>query len=204
VNLGSLTNFVVVAGAGLSNVNAPGTTVLNGNVALYPTATITGNPTINGTLYVAPSTVAKQAEADLVIAYGDAVGLPAGTNEADLSSMTLAPGVYTSASTMMIAVNGSLTLDAQGNANAFWVFQVGTALTVGTGATVVLENGAKAANVFWAVGSSTTIGAGATFVGTVMSLQANTLDTGATVVGRIFCENAAITLQDNTITLPTP
>jgi hypothetical protein len=130
VNLRSLSTFVAVAGAGLTNSNTGGVTVLGGDVGLYPTATCTsdgaacnppGNaPKITGTLYAAdPGGVAAAAKADLLQAYNDAAGRPQGIIVTDLSGLTLTPGVYSSpASTMMIGVNGTLVLDAQGNSNA--------------------------------------------------------------------------------------
>jgi hypothetical protein len=213
VNLRSLATFVAVAGAGLTNSNSGGMTTLNGNVGLYPTATCLGdgspctttNPTITGTLYAADTGgTAAQAKTDLDLAYVDATSLPPGTVEADLAGQILAPGVYTSGSTMTIAAGGTLTLDARGDANAWWVFQVGSALTVNNSAQVLLTNGAKAANVFWAVGSSATIGTGAEFKGTVITLASNSLGTGSMVVGRMLCRDGQISLLANTVTLPTP
>ena len=215
VNLRSLSTFVAVAGAGLTNSNSAGVTVLGGDVGLSPTATCVsdgspcnpaaGAPKITGTLYAAdPAGVAAAAKADLVLAYNDATGRPPGTVEADLSGMVLAPGVYTSGSTMMIATNGTLVLDGQGDSNAVWIFQIGSALTVGTGAKVFLVNGAKAANVFWAIGSSSTLNGGVNFKGTILAQSSNSVGTGSAVEGRLLCTTGQITLLSDTITLPTP
>jgi hypothetical protein len=215
INLRSLATFVAVAGAGLTNSNSAGVTVLGGDVGLSPTATClsdglpcnppAGAPTITGTLYAAdPGGIAAQAKADLVLAYVEATGKPPGTLEADLSGLILVPGTYTSASTMMIAVNGTLTLDGGGDSNASWIFQIGSALTVNNGAQVLLINGAKAANVFWAIGSSSTLGSGVHFKGTVLAQSSNSVGTGSTVEGRLLCTTGQITLLSNTITLPAP
>jgi Ice-binding-like/Bacterial Ig-like domain len=212
VPLRSLSTFVAVAGAGLTNAGA---TILGGDVGLYPTATCTsdgapcnppGNaPKITGTLYAAdPAGVASKAKADLLQAYSDAAGRPAGTPEADLSGLTLTPGVYTSGSTMILGTNATLILDAQGDANAVWIFQLGSALTVNAGAKVLLVNGAKAGNVTWAIGSSSTLGANVTFKGSILAQTANTVGTSTTVEGRLLCTSASITLLANTITLPAP
>jgi Ice-binding-like/Bacterial Ig-like domain len=211
VPLRTLSTFVVVAGAGLTNAGA---TVLGGDVGLYPTATCTSNggacnppgnsPKITGTLYAAdPAGVASQAKADLLNAYSDASGRPAGTPASALSG-TLTPGVYTSATTMTIAASSTLILDAQGNANAVWIFQLGTALTVSDGAKVSLVNGAKAANVYWAIGTSSALGSNVSFKGSVLAQTANTVASGTTVEGRLLCTSASITLVANTITLPAP
>ena len=213
VNLRSLSTFVAVAGAGLTNSNSAGTTTLNGDVGLNPTATCLGDgiacgaldPKINGTLYANdPAGIAAQAKADLLLAYGDATGRPSGTLEADLSGLTLAPGVYTSGSTMSIAVSGVLTLDAMGDANAVWIFQIGSALTVNNSAQVLLINGAKAANVFWAVGSSSTLGTSVSFKGTILAQASNSLGTLSVVEGRVLCSTGQVTFLSNTVTVPAP
>jgi len=213
VNLRSLSTFVAVAGGGLTNSNSGGVTTLNGNVGLSPTATCLGDgiacgaidPTINGTLYANdPAGIAAQAKADLLLAYTDATGRPPGTVEADLSGMTLGAGVYTSGSVMSIAVSGVLTLDAKGDANAVWIFQVGSALTINNNAQVLLINGAKAANVFWAVGSSSTLGTGVSFKGNILAQSSNSLGTLSVVEGRMLCSTGQITLLSNTVTAPAP
>jgi hypothetical protein len=213
VNLRSLSTFVAVAGAGLTNSNSGGTTTLNGDVGLNPTATCLGDgiacaaldPKINGTLYANdPAGIAAQAKADLLLAYSDATGRPPGTLETDLSGMVLAPGVYTSGSTMTIAVSGVLTLDAQGDANAVWIFQVGSALTVNNSAQVLLINGAKASNVFWAIGSSSTLGTSVSFKGSILAQSSNSLGTLSVVEGRVLCSTGQVTLLSNTITVPAP
>jgi hypothetical protein len=213
VNLRSLSTFAAVAGAGLTNSNSGGTTTLNGDVGLNPTATCLGDgvvcgaldPIINGTLYANdPGGIAAQAKADLLLAYTDATGRPSGKLEADLSGLTLAPGVYTSSSTMNIAVSGVLTLDAMGDANAVWIFQVGSALTVNNSAQVLLINGAKAANVFWAIGSSSTLGTNVSFKGSILAQSSNSLGTLSVVEGRLLCSTGQITLLSNTVTVPAP
>jgi hypothetical protein len=213
INLRSLSTFAAVAGAGLTNSNSGGQTTLNGDVGLSPTATCLGDgspcsaldPKINGTLYANdPAGIAAKAKADLVSAYNDAAGRPPGTVENDLSGMILAPGVYTSGSTMSIAVSGVLTLDAKGDANAVWIFQVGSSLTVNNSAQVLLINGAKAANVFWAVAASSMIGSNASFKGSVLAVTSNSVGTLSVVEGRLLCETGQITLLSNTVTVPAP
>jgi len=148
--------------------------------------------------------IAAKAKADLVSAYNDGAGRPPGTVENDLSGMTLPPGVYTSGSTMSIAVSGVLTLDAKGDANAVWIFQVGSSLTVNNSAQVLLINGAKAANVFWAVAASSTIGTNASFKGSVLAVASNSVGTLSVVEGRLLSETGQVTLLSNTVTVPAP
>jgi len=213
VNLRSLGTFVAVAGAGLTNSNSSGTTTLNGDVGLSPTATCLGdgspctilNPVINGTLYANdPAGVAAQAKVDLTAAYVDAMGRPPGTTVNDITGMILPPGVYTSASTMSVAVGGTVTLDGGGDANAVWIFQIGSSLTVNNSAMVRLINGAKAKNIFWAIFASSTLGSNVSFQGSVLAGASNSVGTDSTVVGRLLCTTGQITLLSNTITLPAP
>ena len=108
-------------------------------------------------------------------------------------------------------ITGDLTLDAQGNPNAVFIFQ--SSSTVGTAAgaaspgvhtRILLINGAKASNVFWQVGTSATLGTTTIFKGTIMADQAITLQTGATLDGRALARIAAVTLDSNIVTIPAP
>ena len=213
VNLRTLSTFAAVAGAGLTNSNSGGQTTINGDVGLYPTATCLGDgspctrmdPIINGTLYAAdPQGLAKQAKDDLTQAYNDGAGRPPGVIKADLAGLTLAPGVYTSLSSMSIAVGGHLTLDAQGDSNAVWIFQVGSSLTVNNNAQVILVNGAKANNIFWAIFASSTLGTNVSFKGNILAGSSNSLGPGTVVEGRMLCRTGQITLLSNTVTVPLP
>jgi hypothetical protein len=211
VDLGTLSTFVAVAGAGLTNSNSSGITTLNGDVGLSPTGVCLGdgspctatNPVINGTLYANdPEGVAAQAKVDLTAAYLDAMSRPVGTTVNDISGMTLPPGVYTSDSTMSIAVGGTLILDGQGDANAVWIFQIGSSLTVNNDAQVLLINGARARNVFWAIFASSTLGSNVSFQGSILAGASNSVGTDSVVVGRLLCTTGVITLLSNTITVP--
>ncbi len=177
-----------------------GTCMSDGSICNLPA----GAPKITGNLYANdPAGKASVAKADLVSAYNDAQGRPSdATIVSNLDGQILAPGVYTSGSTMDLAVNGTLTLDAKGDQNAVWIFQLGSALTANNGSKVLLINGAKAANVFWAIGSSSTIGTNVDFKGTVLAVASNSVGTGSTVEGRLVCTTGAITLLSNVITLP--
>jgi hypothetical protein len=98
-----------------------------------------------------------------------------------------------------------LTLDAGGDANAVWIFQMpSSTLTVGNARKVIPAGGAKASNIFWAVGSSATIGTTAAFKGNILAQIAITLSTGATLEGRALTQTAAVTLDSNVVTVPGP
>jgi hypothetical protein len=97
---------------------------------------------------------------------------------------------------------GNVTLDAQGDANAVFIFQVGSTLTTIGSTQVILAGNAQAKNVFWQTGSSATLGTNSVFQGSIMSLQSITLKTGATLIGRALARNGAITLDSNIVTAP--
>ena len=152
VGLGTADSFVVLAGTGVTNT---GPTTLNGDIGTFPTTTITdlGTITINGTNHAGDG-VTQGAKTDLTTAYDAAAGQgPTNPIAAALDGQTLVPGVYNSASQILLN-GGAVTLDAGGNAAAVWVFQAGSDLIVGNGSVVNLTNGAQACNVFWQVGSS--------------------------------------------------
>jgi Ice-binding-like len=109
------------------------------------------------------------------------------------------PGVRTASSSLLLS-SGSVTLDAQGNPNAVFIFQIGTTLITGSNTSVNLINGAQACNLFWQVGSSATLGTGTSFVGTIMAAATITANTAATIHGRLLASTGAVNLDTNTIT----
>jgi len=201
VNLGTADSFAVLAGSTVTNT---GSSVIKGDLGVSPGSAVTGFPpgqVSNGTIH-AGDAVAAQAQNDLTTAYNDAAGRSStGAISADLAGRTLTSGVYSSSSSM--ALTGDLTLDGQGNADAVFIFQAGSTLTVGSGSRVLLINGAQACNVFWQVGSSATIGTNASFVGNILALTSITLATGAKLKGRALARNGAVTLDTNNVTKST-
>jgi hypothetical protein len=190
---------VVLAGTG---VTATGPNTLNGDLGTFPTTSITGagGITVNGTNHAGDG-VTQGAKSDLSAAYGVAAGeSPTSPITADLAGQTLTTGVYNSAS--QISLTGALTLDAAGDPNALFVFQAGSDLIVGSGASVVLTNGAQACNVFWQVGSSASLDTGVSFKGSILALSSITLKTGTTVEGRALARNGTVTLDTNTLSAP--
>ncbi len=225
VNLGSVARFGIIAGVGVSN-NAGPSQINDLDVGIYPGArssitgffVVDGGPGLinNGAFYAAddiapPGTNAmlNQAQLDLVVAYNQAAGAttPApNVAPADLGGQTLAPGIWTSASTMLLQ-NGNLTLDAQGDANAVWIFQIGSAFTsIGSGpfpsasgGNVILAGGAQAKNVFWQVGSSAIIGDFTSFKGNVLAFSSITMNSGAVAEGRMLARNGAVVMTSTNI-----
>ncbi|MFE2097068.1 ice-binding family protein [Streptomyces sp. NPDC059468] len=155
---------------------------------------------VNGAQHSA-DTEAQDAQTDLIAAYDDAAGQASnGALPPDAGGITLPPGVYTSSSTL--GLTGTLTLDAKGDPNAVWVFQIGSGLTTQSGSSVSLINGASPCNVFWQVGSSATLGTSTAFVGNILAMTSITATTSATIEGRALARNGAVTLDTNTITRP--
>ena len=201
VALGSAAGFAVLAGATVTNT---GSSTVTGDVGVSPGTAVTGFPpgTVNGAIHAA-DTAAAAGIADLTTAYNDAAGrtLCPVTVAGNLGGQTLGPGLYKSTSGLEIT-SGDLTLDARGNGNAVFIFQMASTLDTTAGRQVILSGGARASNVFWQVGTSATIGTNSTFVGTIMADQSVTLITGAALDGRALARIGAVTLDASTVTKP--
>ena len=198
VGLGTAGNFAVLAGETITNT---GPTTITGDVGLHPGSSVTGfdSVTLIGALHVA-NAVAQQAKVDLVTAYDQAAGSgPATTVATELGGQTLTAGAYNSASGTF-EITGTLTLDAEGDPNAVFVFQMASTLVTASASVVNVINGANACNVFWQVGSSATLGTGTVFRGNILALTSIALTTGASIEGRALARNGQVTMDTNTIT----
>jgi type VI secretion system secreted protein VgrG len=143
--------------------------------------------------------LALAAQNDITTAYNALAGQPCDVNLTgqDLGGMTLIPAAYCFSSSAQLT--GTLTLDAQGNPGAVWVFQIGSTLTTASGSSVVIINGGQNCAAFWQVGSSATLGTTTAFTGNVLALASITLNTGATSDGALFARTAAVTLDTNVV-----
>src|SRR6185436_8636973 len=152
---------------------------LVGDMGVSPGTAVTGFPraSLSGATHAGDATSAA-AMAALNLAYDDAAGrtLAPVTVAGNLGGLTLPPGLYKSTSSLAIS-SGDLTLDAGGNANAVFIFQMASTLTVTSGRAVILTGGAKSTNVFWQVGSSATLGTTSVFKGTIIANQSISLNT---------------------------
>jgi hypothetical protein len=207
VALGSAGVNGIMATSAITNTGAA--TIINGNVCLEPGTSNGLLPIqVNGAIHI-NDTVSHQAAIDLLVAYNFAKTLPPGTTVtggADLGGvypLGVPPGTYTSGSTILVST--PVILDAGGNANAVWVFQIGSSLT--STANVTLANGAQAKNVFWVPTQDATIGVGSTFCGTIVAGRDATAKTGAVINGRILAgaiTAGTIALDTNTVNVPAP
>jgi Ice-binding-like len=197
VNLATASPFVVLGGAAVTN---KGPSVLKGALGVSPGTSLTG--------FALPATVigathendaaASQAQADLTTAFGVAGGqeVPPGNELTgiDLGGLTLTPGAYNYSSSAQLT--GQLTLNAQGNPNAEFVFIVGSTLTTASASSVNLINGASPCNVYWRIGSSATFGTGTQFQGNVMALEDISVNDAVHVDGRLLAAGAVTLIND--------
>lgn len=199
--LGTATSFAVLAGSTVTNT---GLTVITGDVGVSPGTAVTGmtgppDGTVHGTTHTGTDALAVSAKTDLTTAYGVAAASPCNFNETgkNLGGQILNPGTY--CQTTAPTLTGTLVLSG----NGVFIFQIGSTLVTGPGATVTLVDGAQPCNVFWQVGSSATLDTTTTFVGTIMAYQDITLNDGASIQGRALTQIGEVTLIHNLITAPT-
>jgi hypothetical protein len=196
VGLGTSGSFAVLAASAVTNT---GSSTINGELGVSPGTAVTGFPpgTAHGATHAADA-VAAQAQSDLTVAYNDAASrTPAVTVAGDLGGLTLTPGVYKSGSSL--GLTGELTLDAQGNSDAVFVFQAGSTLTTASGSSITLINGAQACNVYWQIGSSATLGTSSVFAGNILAHTSISMNNAVTVNGRALARVGAVTLINDTI-----
>ena len=199
VGLGTARSFAVLAGTTVTNT---GPSTISGDLGVSPGSAVVGFPpgTVSNGVIHAADAVALQAQADVTTAYNDAAGrATTATVTADLGGQTLVAGVYTGGA---LGLTGALTLDAQGDPNAVFVFQAASTLITESTSSVNLINGANPCNVYWQVGSSATLKTNSVFVGTILALTSVAANTGATVQGRLLARNGEVTLDNNVITVP--
>src|SRR5659263_780041 len=198
VNLGTTSSCAVLAGSTITNT---GPTTITGDVGLSPGSAFTGQAsvTLHGAVHVADA-VAVQAKKDLVTAYNDAAGrTPVATIATELGGHTLIPVSYDSASGTF-EITGTLTLDAQGNPDGVFIFQMESTLVTAPFSNIVLLNGARFCRIFWQVGSSATLGTSSHFEGHILAMASITANTGATIHGQLLARTGAVSLHANTIT----
>jgi len=200
VDLATAGPFVALGGQTVTNT---GPSVLNGDLGVAPGTSLVGfgSPAVvNGATH-ANDAVANQAQDDLTAAYlvAEAEPVPPGNDltGTNLGNRTLFAGAYGYSSSAQLT--DTLTLDAQGDPDAQFVFEIGSTLTTASASRVELINGASPCNVYWQIGSSATIGSTTAFQGNVMALTDISLNDGASVIGRVLARNGEVTMINNVL-----
>jgi type VI secretion system secreted protein VgrG len=205
--LQSAESFTVLGASAVTNTGA---TTIAGDLGVYPGNSISGIGTITllGALH-AGDAVSQLAHADTTTAYNGLANMSSDFNLTgqDLGGLTLTSGVYTFNSTAQLT--GTLTLDAQGMNNAYWVFQIGSSLTTASASVVQVinagSNGGTDNGLFWQIGSSATLGTTTAFEGNILALASITLNTSATIHnGRALALTGAVTMDNNTLSKFSP
>ena len=198
--LGSAASFAVLGGQSVTNTGA---TTVFGNVGVSPGSSITGFPPgiVAGGAIHQTDALALQAQSDVTTAYNALAAQPCigDLTGQDLGGLTLTEGAYCFSSSAQLT--GPLVLDAQGNAAAVFVFQIGSTLTTASASSVNVINGGTDCNVYWQVGSSATLGTGTQFVGNILALASISMTTGADLHGRALARNGSVTLDTNDISI---
>jgi hypothetical protein len=216
VSLGASGNYVILAKTAINNIP---TSAITGDLGLSPAATsfITGfaltdatgfatSPQVTGKVYAADmasptSTNLTVAVENMITAYNDAAGRPTpdfselGTG--NIGGQTLAAGLYKWTST--VTVPSDVTIS--GGADDVWIFQISGDLTMSAAKNITLTGGAQAKNIFWQVAGEVVIGTNSHFEGVIMSMTGITLQTGASVNGRLLAQTAVI-LDGNAVVKP--
>nr|AGC91916.1 ice-binding protein isoform 3 [Chlamydomonas raudensis] len=209
VFLGTASTYAVLAGAGVTSSSTTGApTTVNGDLGTFPTASVTGftagvaASVVTGTIHIADA-AAGIAIGDLTIAYNDAAGrtLCPVSVIGNIGGTTIYPGLYKSTSGLEIT-GSDLTLDALGDEDAVFIFQMAQTFSITNGLKVILAGGAQAKNIFWQVGTSANLEGNTVMEGTLMADQSITSQTGATVNGRVLARIASVTMISATFSLP--
>lgn len=221
VDLGTAANYAVLAKTAITTTT--GTSIV-GDLGISPAALsdMTGfgetmdsslqfatSPMVTGKIYAASMGGATAANlttavSDMEAAYTDAAtrSNPDHTNlgSGNLNSTTqfLTPGLYKWASN--VTITDSVTIDAEGDSNAVWIFQIDNRLTLTNGSEILLTGGANPANIFWQTAEGATLGTDSYFAGTILTMTDVAAQTGAAMNARLLAQTA-VTLQSNDITI---
>jgi ice-binding like protein len=201
-SLGAASSFALL---GSSTVTCANSSAITGDVGVSPGIAITGfdeSCTLSAGLH-AVDALATRAHEDLAIAFDDLASRSCDENLTgqELGGQTLPPGVYCFDTTA--GITGELTLDGGGDPDAAWIFQVGSALITASGSSIAMAGGGSPCNVFWKVGTSATLGTSSAFTGNILASASITLTSASSLNGRALALNAAVTSDNNAVSLGT-
>jgi Ice-binding-like/Bacterial Ig-like domain len=191
VNLGHAAGYAIISGASVANLDD---TTVRGDIGApaqpsgFPPGVIVGN------MQIGPADAAGYT--DMQAAYTEMQARTGGTPLPALPGAALTPGLYNAAAAVAIPASAVVTLNAGGDPNAVFVFQVGGAMSLAAGAQIKLTGGAQASNVFWAVNGAFSVAANAQFAGTAVATTTGTIGAGALVNGRVLA-GTAVTMDDD-------
>ncbi len=196
IELGAASPYSVLTGA---NIVGTGTSTLSGELGVTPGTSVTGFPPGTSAAEHLGDAAAEAAAVDANAAFADGSSRVQHTEFVDPSNQTFHIGVHHVSAAVVLT--GTITLDAEGDPDAIFIFQIDGALTTAAGSAVILDNGAQASNVFWIVQAAVGTGANSSFAGTIITQQAVTLGNLATLDGRVLA-GGTVTLANNTIVGP--
>jgi hypothetical protein len=210
--MGKVEEFTILAGAAVRNV---GETVVTGEVGVSPGAGVVGFPPgkVSGKIHPA-NDVAEQAQKDAAKVYAELAQQECNVNLAgqDLGGLTLTPGVYCFPGAAQLT--GELVLDAQGDRNAVFVFQVGTTLTTAARSLVRIKDDGREdddgkgrpaderqrkrgtlCHVYWQVGNAVTLGRESFFLGNLFAIGTIDMANRVEFVGRALSRTGQVLLD---------
>ena len=194
--LGAAAPFTVLGGSTVTNT---GPTAVYGDIGVAPGVAITGLDAMTLHGAASPSDAAAAMAHASAVAAGDYLSSLMFTQDLtgqDLGGMTLLAGIYRLSSSAQLT--GTLFLDAQHDADALFVFQIGTSLTTAADSAVTVINGSADTGVFFDVGTSAVLGTGSQFAGNLIANESITMNTSARLLcGRAVALNGAVTLDSN-------
>ena len=205
IALGECIEFAVMAGTQAA-FNGETTNINSGNIGVSPGTSLTGSFRLNNGTIEITSTKANQCASDRITAYNAAMAAvcPPSNRFNELSGLTLFPGVYCAVTAPMTFSAGTLTLDAEGDSTAVWIFQASSSLLTSPYTSFILENGAQSSNIFWAVSSSATLAYSSSFQGTILAYASVSAQTNNVLSGRALAGAGASFAGLDSITLPVP
>eukprot|EP00798_Chlamydomonas_sp_ICE-L_P010633 gene10633-biopygen8198 len=210
VELGEAEAFTVLSSATVTNT---GPTDIGGYIGVAAGSSVTGEDTMTYTYSDTTAfpnggraniTYATEAKLDVTTANNDAASRTdnvVNINQVDVGGLTFTPGLYKTTTALEVA-SGDLTLSGEGNSSGVFIFQIKTTFEVRAGLKIVLTNQAQACNVFSQLGSAGLFEVDSVMAGTVLGESKVVLQTGAKIEGRLFSNNAAVTLDSNEVDFP--